>query len=77
MTWSVIAVELIAPWFLWFRETRRWALLVIVLFHLSNEYSMFLFLFHWIMLVGWSTFLTSEDISFFSRGRPGAPEGSR
>jgi uncharacterized membrane protein YphA (DoxX/SURF4 family) len=75
MTWTVIVVELIAPLFLWFRETRRWALLVIVLFHLSNEYAMFLFLFHWIMLVGWSTFLTSGDITFltgvFSRIRPG------
>jgi uncharacterized membrane protein YphA (DoxX/SURF4 family) len=74
MTWAVIAVELIAPLFLWFRETRRWALLIIVLFHLSNEYAMFLFLFHWIMLVGWSTFLTSGDISLltgvFSRVLP-------
>lgn len=63
MTWTVIAVELIAPLLLWFRETRRWALLAIVLFHLSNEYAMCLFLFHWIMLVGWSTFLTSDDLS--------------
>ncbi len=62
MTWSVIAVELFAPLLLWFKETRRWALLVIVCFHLANEYAMLLFLFHWIMLVGWTTFLTSEDL---------------
>jgi uncharacterized membrane protein YphA (DoxX/SURF4 family) len=81
MTWSVIAVELLAPLLLWFRETRRGALLVILLFHLSNEYAMYLFLFHWIMLVGWSTFLTSEDISFFSLSsvlrRDGRGEGQK
>jgi uncharacterized membrane protein YphA (DoxX/SURF4 family) len=64
MTWSVIAVELIAPLFLWFKETRRSALLLIVLFHLANEYTMSLFLFHWIMLVGWTSFLTSYDLPF-------------
>lgn len=65
-TWSVIVVELFGPIFLWFKETRRWTLLAIVLFHLANEYAMFLFLFHWIMLVGWSTFLTSEDLSLLN-----------
>jgi len=70
MTWTVLAVELIAPLLLWFRETRRWALLAIVLFHLSNEYAMCLFLFHWIMLVGWSTFLTSGDLQSLSRFLP-------
>lgn len=68
ITWSVIVIELIAPLFLWFRETRRWALLAILLFHLGNEYTMALFLFHWIMLLGWSTFLTSDDLNIFSRG---------
>jgi uncharacterized membrane protein YphA (DoxX/SURF4 family) len=66
MTWLVIIVELVAPLLLWFRETRRWALALIVVFHLANEYAMYLFLFHWIMLVGWSTFLTSQDLSWFS-----------
>jgi uncharacterized membrane protein YphA (DoxX/SURF4 family) len=72
-TWAVIVIEIVGPLLLWFKETRRWALLTIVLFHLANEYAMFLFLFHWIMLVGWSTFLTSEDFAllnplrFFSR----------
>jgi uncharacterized membrane protein YphA (DoxX/SURF4 family) len=67
ITWSVIVIELFAPLFMWFRETRRWALVAILLFHLGNEYTMALFLFHWIMLLGWSTFLTSDDLSFFSR----------
>ncbi|WP_425614731.1 HTTM domain-containing protein [Anatilimnocola sp. NA78] len=67
MTWTVIIVEVFVPGLLWFRETRHAALALLVLFHLSNEYAMFLFLFHWIMLVGWSTFLTSSDLQFFSR----------
>lgn len=64
MSWSVPVVELCAPLLLWFKETRRAALVVIVLFHLANEYTMALFLFHWIMLVGWSSFLTSNDFPF-------------
>jgi len=67
MTWSVIVVEIFVLGLLWFRETRHAALAILVFFHLSNEYAMFLFLFHWIMLVGWSTFLTSSDLQFFSR----------
>lgn len=67
ITWSVIVIELFAPLFLWFRETRHWALLAILLFHLGNEYTMALFLFHWIMLLGWSTFLTSDDLSIAAR----------
>ena len=50
MTWSVLAVELLAPVLLWFRETRRLALVAVVLFHLANEWTMHLFLFHWVML---------------------------
>ncbi|QDU29155.1 Vitamin K-dependent gamma-carboxylase [Anatilimnocola aggregata] len=66
MTWTVLAAELLLPGLLWFKDTRRWALGAIVLFHLANEYAMFLFLFHWIMLVGWSTFLTSDDLQAIS-----------
>ena len=48
------------------RETRRLCLLATVLFHLANEWTMHLFLFHWIMLVGWLSFLTTEDLAWFS-----------
>lgn len=61
LTWSVVLVELAAPLLIWFRETRRWMLLLVVLFHAANEYSMHLFLFHWIMLVGWASFLLPAD----------------
>lgn len=61
MTWSVILVEVAAPPLLWFRETRRTALLAILLFHLANEWTMNLFLFHWIMVVGWLSFVRPAD----------------
>lgn len=61
MTWGTLLIELGTPLFIWFRETRRLSLLAAVAFHLACDYSMNLFLFHWIMLVGWSAFLRPED----------------
>jgi hypothetical protein len=66
LTWGVLVAELSLPLFVWFRETRRPALVLIVLFHLANEWTMHLFLFHWLMLVGWLSFLDSSD---FPRAR--------
>jgi hypothetical protein len=68
MTWAVVLVELAVPLLIWFRETRRWCLLVTVLFHLANEWTMHLFLFHWIMLVGWLSFVTSDDLALLGLG---------
>lgn len=62
LTWSVIAVEFFASILVWFRETRLPCLVVAALFHLGCDYSMYLFLFHWIMLVGWMSFLTGDDL---------------
>lgn len=67
LTWSVIAMEILVPLLVWFKETRRWALLVALLFHLASDYSMNLFLFHWFMLVGWMSFLTTEDLERVAR----------
>jgi vitamin K-dependent gamma-carboxylase-like protein len=61
MTWAVIAVELLVPVLIWFRETRRLCLVGLLLFHLANEWTMNVFLFHWIMLVGWISFLEPGD----------------
>lgn len=61
LTWSVIVVELLAPVFIWFKQSRRATLVLLLLFHLGNEYTMNLFLFHWAMLLGWSAFLLPED----------------
>jgi hypothetical protein len=67
MTWSVIAVELLGPLLIWFRETRRLALVTIVLFHLANEWTMHLFLFHWVMIAGWLAFVTPDDFALVGR----------
>jgi hypothetical protein len=69
LTWSVIAVELAVPILIWFRETRRACLLALLLFHLGNEWTMNLFLFHWIMLCGWLAFLTADDLNLLGFGR--------
>jgi hypothetical protein len=61
MTWTVIVTELFVPVLIWFRETRRWALLAVVALHLAMEYCMYLFLFNWIMLVGWLAFVEWDD----------------
>jgi hypothetical protein len=63
MTWGVVLVELTVPLLIWFRETRRTCLIVTLLFHLANEWTMHLFLFHWIMLVGWLSFVTTDDLA--------------
>jgi hypothetical protein len=56
MTWAVLALEWTLPFLLWGRRTRRPALVAAVLLHLSIEYTMNLFLFHWIMLLGLVSF---------------------
>jgi hypothetical protein len=66
LTWSVIAIELLVPIFVWFRETRRLCLVAVVLFHLGNEWTMHLFLFHWVMLAGWLAFVEPSDFAWLS-----------
>jgi hypothetical protein len=61
ITWSVVLVELAVPTLIWFRETRLPCLLALVVFHLANEWTMNLFLFHWLMLCGWLSFLSPAD----------------
>ena len=56
MTWSVLALEWALPVLLWVKRTRRAALAVAIVFHLSIEYTMNLFLFHWLMLLGLLSF---------------------
>jgi hypothetical protein len=76
LTWSVLLVELIVPVLIWFRQTRRACLLVLLLFHLANEWTMHLFLFHWIMLCGWLSFLEVEDYAWLGSAVP-KPTGGR
>lgn len=67
LTWGTLAVELLVPLGIWFRETRRASLLLALGFHLACDYSMNLFLFHWVMLTGWMAFLRPEDWQAFHR----------
>jgi hypothetical protein len=67
LTWSVIAIEIVVALGVWFRQTRRWALMLALLFHLGNELTMHLYLFHWTMLVGWIAFLLPEDFRIFAK----------
>lgn len=64
LTWSVILVEFTVPILVWFKETRLPCLFFAVLFHLGCDYTMNLFLFHYIMLVGWMSFVTPDDLDW-------------
>jgi hypothetical protein len=66
-TWAVVAAEFIVPILVWFKETRVPCLVIAAIFHIGCDYTMNLFLFHWIMLVGWTAFLTPEDIDRLAR----------
>ena len=68
ITWSVLIAELAVPILIWFRETRLICLLVVVAFHLANEWTMNLFLFHWLMLCGWMAFVSADDFRWLRRG---------
>jgi hypothetical protein len=63
MTWSVVAVELTLPLALWIPRTRRLGLLLGLGLHLGIEYSMNLFLFQWVMLLGLLSFTRPEDFA--------------
>ena len=63
MTWGVLIFEIMAPILIWFRETRRYTLALLIVFHLGIEITMNLMMFHWVMIAGWLTFATYEDFS--------------
>jgi hypothetical protein len=56
LTLATLAIELLVPVTLWIPRLRVPSLIVATLFHLGIEYSMNLFLFQWIMLVGLLSF---------------------
>lgn len=69
ITWGVVAAEVLIPLLIWFRETRIPCLLLLVAFHLANEWTMNLFLFHWLMLCGWLSFVLPDDFRWLRRSR--------
>ena len=64
LTWSTMGLEFAIPVLIWFAPTRRFSLVLVLLFHLSCDYAMHLFLFHWIMLVGWMAFVQPNDLAW-------------
>jgi hypothetical protein len=62
LSWSVLLLEWLLPLALWLPRTRKAALLIGILFHLSIDYTMNLFLFHWLMIVGLLSFAEFGDL---------------
>jgi len=63
ITWSTIALEISLPLAVWIPKTRKYALGLVILFHLSLDYMMSLNLFQWIMIVGWMSFIERRQIT--------------
>ncbi|MDX1927165.1 MAG: HTTM domain-containing protein [Pirellulaceae bacterium] len=70
-TWGVLVCEMVLPIALWLRPTRRIAIGLGIALHLAIEYSMNLFLFEWIMIVGLMAFLTPNSNKRVARGAAG------
>ena len=62
VTWSVLVLEWGLPVLLWVKGSRRVALVVAIVFHLSIDYSMNLFLFHWLMILGLLSFAEFDEL---------------
>lgn len=60
LTWATLIFETSLPIGLWVPRTRMLALSAAFLFHVSLEYTMNLFLFHLLMLVGLIPFLATD-----------------
>lgn len=67
ITWGTLVFELGAPIAVWFKRTRIPALIVLLFFHLSLEYTMNLNLFQWLMILGWCSFLQPGDFAFIRK----------
>ena len=58
----VLALEWILPVALWVKRSRKIAVAVAIAFHLAIDWTMNLFLFHWIMILGLLSFLSFDDL---------------
>jgi hypothetical protein len=63
-TWSALALEILAPILIWFRELRRPALIALVLLHLGMMSLMNLFLFQPLMLLLWASHATFAELAW-------------
>ena len=65
-TWSALGIEAALPVLLWFRATRRPAIVAGIGLHLAIEASMNLFLFEWIMILGLLAFVRPKEWRLWS-----------
>ncbi|MCA9050134.1 MAG: HTTM domain-containing protein [Planctomycetaceae bacterium] len=61
MTWSVPAFEFVVPILIWWPRARRLSLVLVLVFHILTDCYLNLHLFHWIMIVGWLTFVRYDE----------------
>jgi len=66
-TYVTLALELLLPVAIWVPRLRRTALVVAIGFHLALAYAMNLFLFPWIMILAWCSFLRTSDLELVAR----------
>ena len=62
-SWAVVVLEFALPVTLWFKDLRRASLAIAFLFHAATDYSMSLFLFHWVMAVALISFLEPRELN--------------
>ena len=67
LTWAALAIEVLLPILLWFSGTRRFGIVLGVLFHFGLERTMNLFLLSWLMMLGLLAFLETEDFERLAR----------
>lgn len=67
MTWATLVVEIALPLLVWFRPLRVPVVVAAIGFHLSIDYQMNLFLFQWLMILGWLSFLATTDLEPWNR----------
>lgn len=60
MTWGTLVFELVVPITIWFERTRRVSMAIAIAFHLFLLWSMNIFYFQLLMIVGWLSFLRPE-----------------
>jgi hypothetical protein len=66
-TYLTLGLELVLPVAIWVPALRRAALVLAIGFHLALAYAMNLFLFPWIMILAWCSFLRTSDIELATR----------
>ena len=70
MTWAVLIFELALPFALWKKNHRIYAITAGIIFHLSIDYAMNLFLFQWLMILGLISFIEKEEWSWLQKKVP-------